>query len=146
MKPITAHGTYSLELAKQLLSVASQFEVIIKLFLAERSPDHSASRMEDLREVLLQVSPHAPEIEITFLPTNETLAPFSPWSSRSALSWWRAYNNLKHDPSDGIRSATLVNLRDAVAALGILTFAYSATSNDLQPPRLFDLNDSAVLL
>jgi len=75
------HDTYSLELAKQLLSVASQFEVIIKLFLAERSPGHSASRMEDLREVLLQVSPHAPEIEITFLPTNETLAPFSP------LSW-----------------------------------------------------------
>jgi hypothetical protein len=53
------------------------------------------------------------------------IAPFLPWSSDpSQLSWWKAYNALKHDRLDNKREGTLRNAVDATAAL-FLAIIYS---------------------
>jgi hypothetical protein len=48
------------------------------------------------------------------------IAPFEAWAAGSALTWWQAFTNLKHDRLTSFREATLRNVIWSLAANFIL--------------------------
>lgn len=65
--------------------------------------------------------------ELTFLPTflktdlqeNEKIVPFKDWNEKTT-SWWRAYNNVKHNGYTARTDGNLQNAIDALAALFLI--------------------------
>jgi hypothetical protein len=129
---------FSLESARQLVAIGAQFETIARLFCefkGVRLPRRA--NIEDLRQGLLKLRPDIGKAEAPFLPRNETLRPFANWTTKSKPAWWTAYNDLKHNPARHLDSATLLNVRDSLAALGLLTVLYAGLENTAQPRNLF---------
>lgn len=130
--------TFSLELARQLLSVCAQFEVIARLLAGP-----SAARARSLPAVYKALAPTAPGLNgwgVTFLPRNERIFPFTDWGPTSGPRWWSAYNSIKHRPLAHPEAATLANLIPALGGLGLLTTRYLRHETGSWLPRLFDLN------
>ena len=136
------HQVFSLELAKQLLSIAAQFETIVRLYCQERIPGSVSTSMPGWAEDLVQYRAEFPIAIVTFMTRNEPIKPFAEWGQTPVAStdWWRAYNKIKHDPLAGLEGATLISVRDALAGLALLTFAYATADNVLRPSEVFALN------
>jgi hypothetical protein len=63
------------------------------------------------------------KVELIQYPAIKTFAPFANWDKDNAtksLSWYNAYNAVKHNRGDNIAEANFVHALDAVAALHIL--------------------------
>jgi hypothetical protein len=139
----TNYNVFSLEFARQLVAVGAQFETIARLLCKEELPAYrSRNSIHLLREWLDQIIQNLFELEVTFLLTGETLQPFAGWTADSGPPWWTAYNTLKHDPGEHIRSATMRNVLVGTAGLGLLTRMHVRPENEIGigDSRLFDLS------
>jgi len=132
---------YSLEFVKQLVAIGAQFETVARLFSLFKLPAHPAPTVDgiqNLRTCLLQIHSDLAEAKAVFRLRNEDLQPFRQWSSSSPPLWWTAYNRSKHDPARQAAAATLANVRDALAGLGLLTLLFVGSQDALPPQSLFD--------
>ena len=62
--------------------------------------------------------------------------PFSEWEKNSELSWYNAYNNVKHNREDKFPDANLKNAINAIMALCIIAIAQYGYRNDLWNERI----------
>ena len=130
--------TFSIEIARQVLSVCAQFEVIARLLAGP-----GAERAHTLQDVYKILIPNATGLNswgVTFLPRNERVFPFTDWGPGSTPAWWTAYNAIKHRPFARPENASLRNLIPALGGLGLLTTRYLRHETGTWLPRLFDLN------
>ena len=131
--------TFSLEFAQQLLAICAQFETVAKLLCARRVPGSNSDGIENTRRILIEWRPGLVGWGARFYPRNERIAPFIDWRQGQAPSWWRAYNRIKHSPTDHVRLATLDSVTKALVAVGLLTVAYLDVNAQPGSSRLFDL-------
>lgn len=66
----------------------------------------------------------------------EVYSPFSEWEKNSELSWYNAYNNVKHNREDKFPDANLKNAINAIMALCIITIAQYGYRNDFWDERI----------
>ena len=120
-------STYSVEYAHQLLAVGSELDTFFKIYcgfnLNERKNivDYTRFIIRDYPQITTQ-SVGIYNTEITLTPYEE----WSHWNSRSGnlLSWWDAYNLVKHNRQEKITKASMENVVTALAALNLIEMKY----------------------
>lgn len=141
------YNVHSIEFTRILLSSSSEVDVVAKEFCRHLSPASSCGNIGDYKAVILNRYPRFAEIELHISRFNLSRRPWDNWRHNSKLSWWDAYNNVKHERSEHYRQATLSTTLDSVAALfSLLLYYYRELEGDgsrifLNPiPRLFSSN------
>jgi len=118
---VYSHRTYEL-----LLRTATEFETNCKRILEVNGYNcskylnmmdyfkiHQASKLGDYKINLL-----------LWHPTPKTFQPFQEWAKGShSLSWYQAYNNVKHDRNKNFGDASLENVLTAISGLYAILFS-----------------------
>lgn len=121
VEPQGQENVYSFEFAKIIIlactEVESAFKQLCKLIDGN---DHDRGRMDtDYNPIILGVYPKIVDSEVYISRLGRTEKPFENWNS-SSLSWWRAYNKIKHNRDSYFQKATYENAVLALSALYIL--------------------------
>jgi hypothetical protein len=117
---------YSIELAHLLITSASEVDVVVKGICRLLINKNRAQSINGYRAIITQNLPELIQ-EKVFIPRyNLTLHPWSNWISAENPnpSWWRSYNNVKHQRQAHFRDANLKNALNAVAGLLVSVFYF----------------------
>ena len=120
-------GVYSLEFMRLLFSVCSEVEVLCKHLCQRIDPTSRRENMTDFRttiEPALSLS----NFQVQDLVRREIFPPFVHWKEKDSPSWWRTYNDVKHDRSAHFKAATLEHSLNALAGLYVLNLYYHHTA------------------
>ena len=131
-------NAYSLEMARILMTAASEVDVIAKNFLPEGAP--SRPNIDHYRDALCRFIPSLPGQPVFIHRFGLELKPWESWSEGRTPDWWRAYNDVKHHRISEFSSATLENVLMCVSALFLLLVHYGKMKgfDRYQPcPQLF---------
>jgi len=123
------YSTYSIELAKLLMSASSEVDVVMKQLCHSLNKKRKPKNINDYKTII-----KADQIKTIFI--NEAvliprhgleLHPWSNWKGSSNPEWWTAYNNVKHERNNHFAKATLKNTINAMGALLICIVYLRAT-------------------
>lgn len=109
-------GSYSIELAKALLAIGAETDVVCKLLVKSRL-GKEVDNMGECRKLISADLPELPELVVDVPRYGLQLRPWGAWRDGSKTQWWNAYTNLKHDRSGAFTQANLGNVLDALAGL-----------------------------
>ncbi|MGD2117922.1 MAG: hypothetical protein PVG66_06170 [Chromatiales bacterium] len=134
-------NTYSMELARILFAASSEVDVVSKLLCTQLDSNSKATNIRLYKEELTKHFPLFHEAQVSVPRFGLTLSPWSNWEKGESPSWWRAYNNVKHERNEYFPEANLKNTLNAVAGLLVLLIHFYKTEAEkgkLGPnPRLF---------
>lgn len=108
--------TYSIEYAKLLLAVGSEIDVLAKLVCKKVDSTAKRDNITDYRNCLTAHTQIASE-EVLIRRYDLTFKPWADWASGKNPSWWRSYNNVKHQRNSHFFEASLENCANAISAL-----------------------------
>lgn len=130
-------ATFSVHFTKLLLSAGSEIDVVAKLVCAKWKLDIRRNNIDGYRDALLQRFPDLPAITIQVPRYRLTLNPWSGWSTGNTNpSWWRAYNDVKHERDLHFRQANQENTLHCLCGLfGLVLYLYPSEffGAELQP-------------
>ena len=113
-------STYSVEFAKMLLSICSEFDSVFKDYVELRSGNRP-SNIKEAFECLSALNDIAFVNEVVDIAINQSISlkPFNAWINGmyAKLTWWDSYNAVKHDRGTYFRKANLENCLNSLAAL-----------------------------
>jgi hypothetical protein len=113
-------ATFSVLMARLYLSVGSEIDVVAKLLCARIDAAAKVRNMDDYREVITKRHPNFAALK-TELPGHELeFQPWITWSHGTNPSWWKSYNDVKHERSTYYRDANLGNLLESASGLLVL--------------------------
>ena len=112
-------ATFSVEYAKLLLAIGSEVDVLCKI-ICERI-DSSAKRgnIDDYRTCITAHSKIVTE-EVLIRRYNLAFKPWDSWASGKNPTWWKSYNDVKHQRDIFFQEANLENCSNAIAELFIV--------------------------
>ena len=142
LEPTTANfSAFSLELARILITAASEVDVVAKLFCKKIDPDSKARDINTYRKTIVTACGRLPTATVLLPKFGLVLNPWEQWEKGKNPFWWRAYNDVKHHRDKHFSSANLHQALNAVSALYLLlVFFYrtEAVRGELMPdPVLF---------
>lgn len=113
-------GTYSVEYAKLLLAIGSEVDVLCKIICREIDGPAQRDNIDQYRACLTGHTKIASE-EVLIRRYNLTFIPWCEWSSgTNNPTWWKSYNNVKHQRDSYFADANLVNCANAISGLFIV--------------------------
>ena len=110
--------TYSHRIYELFLRAATEFETNCKAILqANHYAKKTNLNIKDYYKI--NQATKLSEYKISFLrwPREQMWEPFAEWSTMHTLSWYQAYNKVKHNRLQEFSNANLKNLMNAVAGL-----------------------------
>ena len=137
---------YSIEMARLLLSAASEVDVVAKLLCSKIDSSSRAENIRDYREILNTILPKIKDMKVHIRRHGLELTPWDNWKHNRTPDWWTSYNDVKHARNINFRQANLKNTLNAIAGLFCLLLYYhkaeaEAEAGDLIPnPNLFILS------
>ncbi|WP_462384123.1 hypothetical protein [Pseudomonas sp. Marseille-QA0892] len=139
---------YSIEIARLLMSVSAEADVVAKLLCKSLNPESTADSIGKYQQEISAVFPTIPRALASIPRHGIELYPWSDWATpKTPPKWWSATNKVKHHRSSQFHQATLENLLDAMGGLLVLlTLYYRKEVNRLMPlsqlfiPKAFLLN------
>lgn len=145
-------STYSVEYAHQLLAVGSELDTFFKIYCGFNLNDRK--NIGDYTRYIISDYPQITAQVVEIYNTEITLTPYEEWSqwnthSGNLLSWWDAYNLIKHNRQENITKASMGNVITALAALNIIEMKYlqiiTKETKEFNKPEnsssLFELTD-----
>lgn len=121
--------TYSYRIHELLLRACIEVEANCKAILTENS--YSAPEYWGMNDYSKIEESHFLSAYAVKYPTwqgpNDIRQPFSAWSTKEILPWYKAYNDTKHDRHTKFQQATFQHLTDAIAGLVVLLSAQFCT-------------------
>lgn len=126
-------GTYSIELTHILLSASSEVDVIMKQLCSLIDSTQQTNNINDYKRIIQEQLPSIINEEICINRFGLSYKPWDNWNGVQNPTWWRSYNNVKHQRNNHFNEANLQNTINAVGAL-LLTVVYYykyAFSNEL---------------
>ena len=145
-------STYSVEYAHQLLAVGSELDTFFKIYCGFNLNDRK--NIGDYTRYIISDYPQITAQVVEIYNTEITLTPYEEWSqwnthSGNLLSWWDAYNLIKHNRQENITKASMGNVVTALAALNIIEMKYlqiiTKETKEFNKPEntssLFELTD-----
>ena len=145
-------STYSIEYAHQLLAVGSELDTFFKIYCGFNLNDRK--NIGDYTRYIISDYPQITAQVVEIYNTEITLTPYEEWSqwnthSGNLLSWWDAYNLIKHNRQENITKASMGNVITALAALNIIEMKYlqiiTKETKEFNKPEnsssLFELTD-----
>jgi len=113
--------TYSLEFAKQLIIISTEFETIAQL-LCNNIDDSKVGNIAQYKQIILKEYPNIWSTPVYIDSYNQMeIYPLKSWKDKGGkLSWWDAYNNVKHQRHKLFIEANLKNVLYALGSLIII--------------------------
>ena len=111
------NATYSIEIARLLLSACAETDVVLKQLVRQLEPTNRAEKLGGYFEPLVSRLPNFRKFEATIPRYGVKLKPWSGWRRDRAPLWWSAHNKVKHERHDHFAQANLKNCLNAVAGL-----------------------------
>lgn len=114
--------TYSFRIHELLSRVCIEIEANFKAVLLENGYSKKSDlNMDDYKKINHSHKLSKYRVKFPVWNGNKSIRnPFSNWENNKGLSWWRAYNNSKHNRQSEFKDASFLNLTDAIAALTIV--------------------------
>ena len=135
------YTTFSINFGKLLLSICSEIDVIAKILCKKINNNSCAKKIDHYRSELLSAYPNMPNIEIEIPRYNLKIKPWEEWNNDDNPSWWKSYNNVKHQRDSCYSEANQKNVIDSLSGLfSLLLYLYKGEINcsNLEPePQLF---------
>lgn len=119
IEPQGQQNAYSLEFSKILVLACTEVESLFKLLCKEITGESVAGNIGKYKEVILGKYPKIIEATVSISRLNESLKPFEGWDN-GPLSWWGAYQSVKHDRGKCFAQATYRNAVESLSALYVL--------------------------
>lgn len=112
---------FSLELSKQLICIATEFENICKALCKEINGT-TPGNLKEYKEIILKEFPNIWNTNVFIDYKNQMeIKPLASWENIGGqLDWWNAYGNIKHNRYNNFQSASLKNTLYALSSLLIL--------------------------
>lgn len=128
VEPRGQENVYSFEFAKILILSCTEIESVFK-HICKVVANTSVGTMADYKSIILNRFPRITEAKVSVRRLGTSIYPFMGWDT-GKLSWWDAYQKVKHDRGMHFTDATYRNVLYSVAALYILIF-YLAKCTDI---------------
>lgn len=139
------YDTYSIEMARLLMSASSEVDVVAKMLCKKISANCTANNIDDYRIV---IKPHYPELinyTVVIPRFGLEFVPWQNWLLDKNPDWWKDHNSVKHDRNSNYTKANLRNTLYSIAGLfSLLLFCYKedAEMGTLIPiPKTFGVNE-----
>ncbi len=117
----TNFPAYSLELARILITAASEVDVVAKLLCKKIDPNTKTRTADGYRKTIVPALEKLPEAIVTLPKFGLTLTPWEQWGKEDKNPlWWKAYNDVKHQRHEHFTDANLKHTLNAVAGLFLL--------------------------
>lgn len=120
------YATYSIDFVSQIQSIGSEIDVIMKVMSGFCFTDRK--NIADYASVILGAYPDIVNWEVK--SRNIVCKPFEGWTqvnAASSLSWWEAYNSVKHGRDGNFRNANLENVLKSLMGLYLLEMLFFKT-------------------
>ena len=137
---------YSIEIARILLSAASEVDVVAKQLCLKLDQTSLASNIDLYRNEIKSAYPNLPLFRITIPRFGLELSPWTNWNNTHGVpDWWTAYNKVKHHRNTDYHRANLKNCLNAVAGIFVILLYFykeKAENAELIPiPSLFRVTE-----
>jgi hypothetical protein len=142
------YKTYSLQLARLLMSASAEVDIVAKLACGHVNPKAKCRTIVDYHKVLATGCPNLKNYPVRILRFDLKFKPWTSWSAKVSPKWWTACNQVKHHRDTQFSAANLKNALNAVAALYVMllyAFPTEAQQGGLHPrPQLFSIPEEFV--
>jgi len=119
IEPRGQEGVYSFEFAKLLVLTCIEIEAVFKEICRTVCGKEPPQDMSKYKETILGKYPKIIEATVSIKRLGRSIKPFEYWGE-GKLSWWDAYQKVKHSRDKYFRLATYLNAVTAISALHIL--------------------------
>lgn len=127
---VFSHRIYEL-----LLRACTEVEASCKGML--QANGHAANSMEDYKKIEQATHLSGYTVQYTnWTSSNYSVQPFVSWATGGSLSWYKAYNDVKHNRWQKFKQANLKNLLDAIS--GLLCLIHAQIGDEVQ--QVFESN------
>lgn len=132
-------STYSIDFVNQMQMIGSEVDVLMKSMSGFNATDRKC--ISDYAVVILTVYPDIVNWEVKARDISNK--PFAGWNvsnAASSLSWWDAYNNVKHGRDGNFKEASLENTLNLLMALYLLEMLYfkNLADSESKPDVIMD--------
>ena len=136
IEPHTSNeNVFSHRIYELLLRTCTEVESCCKGILLANG--HAANSMEDYKKI--EQATHLSGYTVWYsnwFPSQYSIQPFASWATGDSLSWYKAYNAVKHNRWQYFPMASLNNLLDAIS--GLLCVIYAQIGDAVQ--QVFESN------
>ena len=129
-------SAFSNEYALLLQSIGAELDNFFKVYCGFNLTDRK--NIADYANTILSVFPAITTTQIRVLETNITVAPFRAWNTTTpaqSLSWWQAFDDIKHNRNGNFHEANQENVLNMLAALYILEIKMFTTATKDNPAQ-----------
>lgn len=133
IEPAGQEDVHSFEFAKILILACVELESVFKQ-ICSAIENTKTGDIGEYKRILLSKYPKIVNATVSVSRLGANILPYIEWTS-GKLSWWSAYQEVKHDRGSCFTSATYRNALYAVAALYIAIFYLAKIKN-------FSFNDT----
>lgn len=116
--------SYSIELAHLFLAASSEIDVVLKELCKLIEPRKQRKNIDDYRKIIKSSLSVLSEDKVKINRFGLTLHPWENWITDENPSWWKSYNNVKHERNNYFNEANLKNTLNAMAGLYLCVFYY----------------------
>ncbi len=119
IEPAGQENVYSFEFAKLIVLSCTEVESVFKLLCLEIDPSKEKGNMSDYKATILGKYPRIVDATVSISRWEKDIKPFEGWK-KGKLTWWDAYQGVKHSRGVHFSDATYYNAAYALSALYIL--------------------------
>lgn len=137
--------TFSLEIARILLSACSEVDVVLKQLCLAIDITTSANSINQYHNLITTQISDFNSFKVIVPTHGLELQPWINWEANTPPIWWTAHNKVKHERHKLFELATLKNCLNSVAGLYVtvlhLYHEEAKTGKLLHLPKLFNVSD-----
>jgi hypothetical protein len=135
-------ATHSVELARLLLSAASEVDVVLKLLCTHLDPTKKSKNIDQYREIVRTNLPGMLNETVSIPRCSLTFDPWLNWrKGTNNPDWWKSYNDVKHERNSHYRKANLQSALNALAGLLVIVIFYYAFEQSIPQRRPLRLHE-----
>jgi len=112
-------ATFSVEYAKLILAIGSEVDVLCKIVCEKIDSTALRGNIDDYQKIISSHTQIASE-EVLIRRYSLAFKPWHAWSEGNNPSWWRSYNNVKHERNSYYGEANLRNCAEAISGLFVV--------------------------
>ncbi|MCH7827205.1 MAG: hypothetical protein IIC75_04405 [Bacteroidetes bacterium] len=117
-------NTYSIELARLLLAVSSEVDVVIKEICKMLDPSARNNNIVEYKKTIKEYLPALISETVYLNRYGLKFQPWIKWDKQDSPNWWQSYNKVKHERNQYYEKANLQNILNAFGALLITNIYY----------------------
>ena len=106
------------------MAIGSELDTFFKIYCGFNL-NGSGKTIVDYTQYIMSEYSKITEQEVGIYNTDIVLTPYEEWNQcNPRLSWWKSYNDVKHNRQENITKASLENVVTALAALYLIEMKY----------------------